>query len=120
MCSMWSALAPLPPDAVLVGYGDAGVERVELHYGWNAGVSVDEYLIIQTGNACTGGKNKKIKNKKVENLIKNSKEKGARFLLKSSDLIFTFLYISERPPLDKKISNSSASGVNSALIQGLK
>lgn len=42
----------LPPDAVLVGYGDAGVEGVELDYGRNSGVSVDEYLIIQTGNAC--------------------------------------------------------------------
>lgn len=43
------------PDAVLVGYSDAGVEGVELHNRWNSGVSVDEYLIIQTGNACNRG-----------------------------------------------------------------
>lgn len=40
-----------PPDAVLVGYGDAVVEGVELDDGRNSGVSVDEYLIIQTGNS---------------------------------------------------------------------
>lgn len=48
----------LPPDAVLVGYGDAGVEGVKLDYGRNSGVSVDEYLIIQTGNACKEVQNK--------------------------------------------------------------
>lgn len=55
----------LPPDAVLVGNGDAVVEGVELDYGRNAGVSVDEYLIIQTGNAY-----KEVQN--VENLFTNS------------------------------------------------
>lgn len=44
-------LCALPPDAVLVGYGDAVVEGVELDDGRNSGVSVDEYLIIQAGNA---------------------------------------------------------------------
>lgn len=48
-CVLW-------PDAVLVGYGDAGVEGVELHNRRHSRVSVDEYLIIQTGNTCIGVK----------------------------------------------------------------
>lgn len=42
------------PDTVLVGHGDAGVEGVELHDRWDSGVSVYEYLIIQTRNTCDG------------------------------------------------------------------
>lgn len=49
MCA--EGLRAVPPDAVLVGYGDAVVEGVELDDGRNSGVSVDEDLIIQTGNA---------------------------------------------------------------------
>lgn len=48
---MRRGLRALPPDAVLVGHGDAVVEGVELDNGRNAGVSVDEYLIIQTRDA---------------------------------------------------------------------
>lgn len=58
-CVLW-------PDAVLVGYGDAGVEGVELHNRRHSRVSVDEYLIIQTGNTCIGVK----KCKKEENFFK--------------------------------------------------
>lgn len=47
---------PLSPDAVLVGHSDAGVEGVELHHRRHAGVTVDEYLIIQAGNPCDGRK----------------------------------------------------------------
>ena len=38
------------PDAVLVGHSDAGVEGVELHDRRHSRVTVDEYLIIQTGD----------------------------------------------------------------------
>lgn len=40
------------PDAVFVGHGDAGRERVELHHGGDARVPVEEDLIIQPGNTC--------------------------------------------------------------------
>lgn len=60
------ALNPLPalrgggqprgllPDAVFVGHGDAGCERVELHHGGDTRVPVEEDLIIQPGNTCGG------------------------------------------------------------------
>lgn len=44
----------LLPDAVFVGYGNAGRERVELHHGGDARVPVEEDLIIQPGNTCRG------------------------------------------------------------------
>lgn len=44
----------LLPDAVLVGYGDAGRERVELHHGGDARVPVEEDLIVQPGDTCGG------------------------------------------------------------------
>lgn len=40
----------LSPDAVFVGYRDAGREGVELHHGGDAGVPVEEDLVVQPGN----------------------------------------------------------------------
>lgn len=43
------------PDAILVSYSYAGVERVELDDRGNAGIAIDEYLIVQPRNTWKKG-----------------------------------------------------------------